>query len=244
MLDYTVVATQKTVSDLKRISLIFTISTQVLYIGYLIYALVLKLGFTWLNITLLSVSSLYFVFFLIVNGKSGKRIKEARKNLKHGYKIVKISASSFNLAVLLYSIYAFPEDVKPISVVLASLMTVVWVLQLVLELIVIFAERRTELFITALKADLETVTKPINSAQNFVRRIRGEEVIENTDEPTRIRKMLDQRVSERRAEKEVKKRDVKEKLVDFVFGKKRIKSDTSDNANETSNSEENEFAEK
>ena len=140
MLDYTIVATKKTVEDIKRFTLVFSILTQVLYIGYLVYALVLNLGFSWLNIPLLAVSVAYFVFYLVIRGKNGKKIKEAGKNIRHSFKFIKISAASFNLAVLLYSIWAFPEEVEPISIVFATLMTVVWVLQLVFELICIFAE--------------------------------------------------------------------------------------------------------
>jgi len=236
MLDYTVVAAEKTVSDIKRLSLIFTISTQLLYIGYLVYALIAKLGFTWINITLLSLCSAYFVFFLAVNKRQEKKIKEAKRSARHAYKFLKISVSSFNLIVLLYSIYAFPEEVKPISVVLASLMTVVWVLQLVIELLAIFAERRMKLFVTALKADFEVVTKPISNAQNFVKKIRGEEINENGDESSGMRKMLDERVADRRRGKNQRKRAAKQKLVDFVFGKKRL--------NSKDRSEENEFANK
>ena len=235
MLDYTIVATKKTVEDIKRFSLVFTVLTQLLYIGYLVYALVSGFGYTAVNITLLSISSAYFVFFLIANGKNGKRIKEAKKNARHTYKIIKIFAASFNLAVLLYSIWAFPEEVKPMSIVLATLMTVVWVLQLVTELVRVFAERRMNLFIEALKADLESVTKPIDNAKNFVRRLRGEEPIVNEDEPSRQRKMLDERVTEYRAEKREKKHKKIEKITDFVFGRNRA---------EESAEEENEFAEK
>ncbi len=236
MLDYTIVATQKTVDDIKKFSFIFAILTQALYIDYLIYATVTKLGFLWLNITLLAISSAYFIFFLIANGKKGKRIKEVKRSARHGFKVIKMTAASFNLGVLLYSIWAFPEEVQPISIVLATLMTVVLVLQLVLELISVFAEKRINLFITALKADLEVVTKPLTGAQNFVRKIRGEEPISNDGEPSSQRKMLDGRVAEYRAEKREKKREKKEKLIDFVFRRNRI--------SEKSEAEDNEFAKK
>ena len=236
MLDYTIVATKKTVDDIKRFTLVFSILTQILYIAYLAYALISDIGFTWLNIPLLAVSVAYFVFYLVIRGKNGKKIKEAGKNARHTFKFIKISAASFNLAVLLYSIWAFPEEVKPISIVFATLMTVALVLQLAGEAVSVFAERRMNLFVEALKADLEVVTKPLAGAQNFVRKIRGEEPIVNESEPTSQRKMLDEKVSEYRAEKQERKREKREKIVDFIFGRKRIE--------EKSESEENEFAEK
>ena len=236
MLDYTIVATKKTVEDIKRFALVFSILTQLLYIGYLVYALAIGLGFTWLNIPLLAVSLAYFVIYIVIRGKSGRRAKDVEWSARHSFKLIKISAASFNLAVLLYSIWAFPEEVKPIAIVFATLMTVVWVLQLVCELVSVFAEKRMALFMEALKADLEGVTKPIAGAQNFVRKLRGEEPVVNDNEPTRQRKMLDERVFEYRAEKREKKREKREKLIDFVFGRKRIE--------DKSESEENEFAEK
>ena len=76
MLDYTIVATKKTVDDIKRFTLVFSILTQILYIAYLAYALISNVGFTWLNIPLLAVSVAYFVFYLVIRGKNGKKIKE------------------------------------------------------------------------------------------------------------------------------------------------------------------------
>ena len=229
MLDYTVVAAKKTVDDIKRFAKIFAILTQALYIAYLVYALVIGAGFLPLNIALLAISVAYFVFYLLASGHSGKKIKGAKRSVGHTYKFIKISAASFNLAVLLYSIWAFPEEVKPISIVFATLMTVVWVLQLAIEIVSIFAERRIALFIEALKADLEIVTKPLNTAQNFVRKIRGDEPIENDVEPTRDRKMLDERVEEYRLQKREKRRGKKEKLVDYVFGKRGLKENDEEN---------------
>ena len=236
MLDYTIVATQKTVDDIKKFSFITALFTQALYIDYLIYAIIMGVGFIWLNIPLLVISSAYFIFFLAANGKSGKKIKSAKKSAAHGYKILKITAASFNLAVLLYSIWAFPDEVKPISIVLATLMTLVLVLNVFFEMLSVFAERRLNLFITALKADLELITKPVTGAQNFIRKIRGEEPIEDNSEPTGMRKMLDQRVEARRAERLVQRRDKREKFANFIFGKARLKS--------KSEADEYEFSEK
>lgn len=233
MLDYTVVAAQKTVNDVKKLSFIFTLLTQALYIDYLIYAVITKLGHLWINIPLLVISGAYFVFFLVANGKRGKKIKEVKRGAKHAYKVVRITAASFNLAVLLYSIYAFPAEVKPISIVFATLMTLIWVLGLVTELVSVFFEKRMKLFITALKADLEIVTKPINTAQNFVRKIRGEEACELSEEPTRERKILDEAVAARRSERLNKKRERAERFFTSFFKKKRGNS-----------KEEKEFSEK
>ena len=234
MLDYTIVATQKTVDDIKRFSFIFTLLTQALYIDYLIYAIITKVGYLWLNIPLLVISAAYFIFFLVASGKCGKKIKDVKANTKHAFKVVKITAASFNLAVLLYSIYAFPEEVEPISIVFATLMTVIWVLQLVTELMSVFFEKRMKFFITALKADLEVVTKPINSAQNFVRKIRGEDPVENRDAQTRERKILDEAVAVRRTERINKKREKISGVFSSVFKGRRKESEE----------EENEFAKK
>ena len=181
---------------------------------------------------LLSVSLAYFVFFIFANGKNTKKMKAAKKSVRHSYKIIKISASSFNLAVLLYSIYAFPSEVKPISIVLATLMTVLWVLQLVIELFSAFAESRVSLLLTALEADFEAFMRPLSNAQNFVRKIKGEELTQEREEPSHIRKMLDERVEERRADRKLSKLGKRKSVFDFVLRKKPHNNEEREDAKE------------
>lgn len=64
MLDYTKMAIKQTVSDLKKTDYIRNVATQIIYIIYLIYTLIVGTGILALNIVLLVISTSYFVFFL------------------------------------------------------------------------------------------------------------------------------------------------------------------------------------
>ena len=63
---------------------------------------------------------------------------------------------------------------------------------------------RINLFIEGLKADYETITKPVKTVGNFFKKMAGKE-IEEAPEPTKQRIILDQRVAEARAERQEKK---------------------------------------
>lgn len=63
MLDYTKMAIKQTVSDLKKTDYIRNVATQIIYIIYLIYTLIVGTGILALNIVLLVISTSYFVFF-------------------------------------------------------------------------------------------------------------------------------------------------------------------------------------
>ena len=64
MLDYTKMAIKQTISDLKKTDYIRNVATQIIYIIYLIYTLIVGTGYLALNIVLLVISTSYFVFFL------------------------------------------------------------------------------------------------------------------------------------------------------------------------------------
>ena len=59
MLDYTKMAIKQTVSDLKKTDYIRNVATQIIYIIYLIYTLIVGTGILALNIVLLVISSFF-----------------------------------------------------------------------------------------------------------------------------------------------------------------------------------------
>ena len=96
------------------------------------------------------------------------------------------------------------------------------------------------ILVTALKADLELVTKPLNSAQNFVRKLKGEEPREFSEDTSKVRRMLDEKVEERKREKENSKKSFK--ITDLVFKRRRLREAL--NNENYFEERENEFAEK
>ena len=204
MLEYTKAAIKQTADDFKKVDYVRNVVTQILYIAYLIYALIAGSGYLWANIPLFLLSVGYFVFFLIATQKrTEKKLKAVVKTVFTRCKqIIKF----FTLGLMVYGIWLTAENVTPLSLILSSLMIVGWVLQILFEIILKFFSNRINLIIEGLEADYENKTKPARNVGNFFKKITGQEV--EVKEPTKARLLLDKKVVEAR---ETKKREKVEK---------------------------------
>jgi hypothetical protein len=266
VLDYTKAICKKTVDDLDFALAAFRFATQGVYIAYLIYLLFTRSSIWYLHLTLLIISAAFFVFDIVTsidiksikatkvsffgNRKKRAKIYEAnrRRNLIRRIKfctshILKI----FVLSASLYPIISSPDTAHPISVMCTTVMALMWLLQVVFEILRLILENRGNLFIEALHADIEFVTKPVSAVKNAFKKITGQEVEEAAD-PTRARKYLDELVAARNAEKAEVKAAKKEKLSEWLdaklskFGRAPIEatgeiSDDADAQNEDAESE-------
>ena len=77
MFEYTQLILKKTINDIKRVYYICTLSTQVLYIAYLFYAVISASGTFITNLIMLIASSAYFVFFCLT--LSYEKLKKNKK---------------------------------------------------------------------------------------------------------------------------------------------------------------------
>lgn len=228
MLDYTKAAVAKIVDDLKRVGYIFNIVIQSLSIVYLVYAICVSAGILWANIALLTFSVVFFVFYLITHNKNGKQVRQIYKATKRACKWIKLSIRAFTLGIMMYSLYAATTHTTAVSVILTALMVVGWTLQVLLEIVLAFAESRFEILIAGIQADFENAIKPVQSVGNFLKKVTGQEV-EPDKEPTRARKILDKRVSEVRAERKKKKEEKRGFFSRFAKKNPEAASDESSN---------------
>ncbi len=222
MLDYTKAALRKTLDDFKKVDYVRNIITQLLYIGYLVYAVCTKVGFIWVDVALLALSVAYFVFFMVMT--EGKPLQPPKRGHKFGKKLFKRCKQLlklFNLGVMIYGVYFTTERVSPFAVILSVLMIVLWLLQIIFEVLIRILTSRAKLIIEGLEADYESIVKPVKSVGNFFKKIAGKEV-EPPKEKSKNRVWLDQKVEENRAEKKEKKRQEK---LDKKQAKKAAKSE-------------------
>ncbi len=212
MLDYTKAALKKTLDDFKIVDYIRNIVTQALYILYLVYAVCTKTGSIWVDIAMLVLCVAYFVFFMIMTkGKPLQPPAEAQKFVKSLFKWCKLLLKFFTLIIMLYGIYFTTEKPTPLSVILSALMIVLWVLQILFEVLVRIITSRAQLLIEGLEADYEELVQPVKSVGNFFKKITGQEV-DAPKEKSKRRLWLDRKVDENRAEKkEQKKKEKAEK---------------------------------
>ena len=190
MFKYTRAVLNETVSDLRFIWFLFCVATQIIYLAYLTYAVIAKVGLIYLNIPLLIISAIYLVVFLILHKKKDKKSKKARQISAHVKTIIKLAINAVALAVAIYGIYIASTNADGISIMFTTLMLIFWCAQVILEIIVAFFERKADQISWALTKDVEPITNAIDKIKNVVRWVSGKETVEKDALPTKAEEYL------------------------------------------------------
>ena len=209
MFDYTRMIIGQTVTDVKRVFYGYQVLAQLIYIAYLIYALIAGAGIWYANAALLLLSCGYFIFFLSTTdyGKTpdGKALK---RKVRTGYVWSKRFIRLFTIGMAVYDIVT-ADSSNSISTLLTALMIVSWMLEILLELIIRIIEVRFNLIKEAIEADVDELLKPIKTVGNFFKKATGQE-IPPEQEPSKKRKWLDKKLSEKREKAFIKKQQEQE----------------------------------
>ena len=214
MLTYTKAAGKKILQDLQKIALVCSVVTQLFYIFYLLYATWNDIGVFYIDLVLLILSCAYFGFFLY-NHNFGKK-KEIALTVKSIFKWSKRLIKLVNLGIMIYGIVYTATKPDALSIVLTALVAILWLVDLLLEIAVKVIKSWWQLFLEGIQADLEVITKPVNTVSNFFKKVTGKEV-EEPSPPTKRRLLLNRLV-------EKVKRDKREKKLETKY----LKSDTTD----------------
>lgn len=243
MFDYTKAIFYKTMSDLKLFARIWTIGTLGVYIAYLIYAIAANSGFLAANIILLVLSLLYFAFYIAVIIKDFELLKARRKLARKTYKYLKYVINSITLITALYSIWLSPYSVHPFKLLITVFMSIMLVVQLALEVSITIIEKRFNMFIEAFNADIEFVTKPVNTVKNVFKKITGQDVVtekERSGDRVYLDELVEQRRDAKSREKAVAKAERSEKIsawldsrISKISFKRKRKENTEDKKAET-----------
>ena len=204
MLNYTRAVINESIKDLKKFLFAFSLITQLLYVGYLLYAIIADLGLIYLNIVLGVISLAYLVFFVVTHGAEDKNVKRLAYITRHTKTIIKLVINAFTLAVAVYGIYISATNTNAISLMLTILMIVFWCVQVVLEVVVFFFEHKKNLFLAGLQKDIEPFANAVNAVGNVVRRVAGRETVEREPLPSSVESYLDKVLEKHRQEKNKK----------------------------------------
>ena len=194
MLKYTKATLNKIAQDFKRYYRIFKNGSLIFTSTYFIYALINKTGNFYANIVLATLFLGYTIFEIATRDKD---MKEARKNVKKGYKWTKLAIKALTLGAMLYGIYTASTNVTPLSIILATLMIILWILQFFLAIVIEIIESKINLFMIAIKEDFK---KP---------KIFGKRDEDEEQKPREII-ILDEQIEREEAEKAVQKQRLKE----------------------------------
>lgn len=214
MFDYTKVAIEKIVEDLKRLIKLFSIGMQIVTLAYFSSAIIFEIfdvcsiGNFYANCALLVLSLAYLTFDLIVaKRKDGFRL--AKKITTRTLKWTKIFIKGYTLGVTIYGIYTATASATPIAVILATLMIIIFVLQVLFEILTAIIVDKKDLLLDAWKQDIEDIKRPAVEVGNFFKRITGHEPIERT-KPNGNIKMLAKRIEKKREQKKAEKERLKQ----------------------------------
>ena len=196
MLDYTIVAVKKTVNDFKKILYCSTVVMQLFYIAYLVYATGTHRGFFAINIALLFLSVGYLGFFVYASqNEVGKGVKRVGKK---AYAYTKLVINLLSLGIMIFSLVSTAGNLTAVSLLFTVFMGILWVFQVLFQILVYIVESRARLIIDGLKIDFENIAKPVTATTNFFKKLTGKEIEEK--EPIKSREYLDELVQERKTE--------------------------------------------
>lgn len=219
MLKYTLAACRRIVNDLKLLAHIFTIVVQSFMIVYMTYSAIVNNGSRIINITLGAVTFLNLVVYLITYGRSSKKAKRVKGAVSKGYVIAKLSLNAVSLASIVYSIYVGASNVSSMTMVIAPLMIIMWVLQVALQVAKSYVENRVVLFVDGFQMDFELAFKLKVKANNLVHDFFGEDREDEVIISPKNRKILEEQAIADGLNKKNKRASSRRKFFDAVRSK-------------------------
>ncbi len=167
MFDYTKAAFKRIGYGVKLVINIIKIGSFALTMLYFGIMLALNLGHMWANIAMLVLTLFAFIFDLVTDKKK-KETKEARKTVKRVVAWSKIAIKTVTLGITIYGIYIASSTASPISIILATLMIILWVLQVVFQVIFNVIEDEASVILEGVKEDFKPITTAPKKIGEFV----------------------------------------------------------------------------
>ena len=128
MFDYTRDYIEVLKRDFKRADLAFSIINIIATIVYPIFAIIAKLGNLYINIAVLILALIYSGLQLFIG--DSKKLKMDRV-----YTWSRIALSTVALCINIYSIYVATTNVNGVAIILATIMTIFWILKVLVNLL-------------------------------------------------------------------------------------------------------------
>lgn len=192
MFRYTKAAIDIVIEDIKRYCVLFKFGSMLFTFIYFGYALYSKTGNIIVNSVLLGLFILYAFLDFFTHKKDFKPFK---KFIRRSYKGLKFITKTFSLGVMVYSIYNATTNVSSISIILATLMIVMWVLQLLFEIVIELFNDKKDLIVAGWSKDIENLKRPVTSVSNFIKKVKGEDIFDEEIEVSKEIKVLERKIS-------------------------------------------------
>jgi uncharacterized membrane protein YobD (UPF0266 family) len=195
MFDYTKTTIKNIEKDIKCLAFLCSITTQLIYMAYLIYALCTDRGVFTVNIILLVLSTIYLAFYIYANLQEFKA--KTKRIVRIIFKRCKQFIRVYTLGVMIYGLCITAGNASITSILLTVFMVLGFIADILFEILIRRIVKRSKMFVEAIKADFQEAN-PIHSFKNFFRKMTGKEVYE---EPSEERQILDEEVEQVRNER-------------------------------------------
>lgn len=193
MFKYTKAAGNILINDFKKIAKIFKWVSSIFTIVYLTYEIIYR-WFTQniIHPVYLVLLIAFFAFAVCDFFFEKYENKIAKKLAKRIYKWFTIGCRVFTLGMAVFEIYVTPAgETNGISVMLTTLLILLWVLSFASEIIVEIVTDRVEIMIYALYEDIDEIKRPFVAVTNFGKRITGQKVEQKPVDPIRDKAIND-----------------------------------------------------
>jgi len=198
MFKYTKASINIIIDDIKKFLKVFRVLSLLATTAYFVFQIVTKNGILWLNIVL---ASLFIIFTVLDFVFEKAKKKTVKKHLKRTYQWIKLLTGAFTLGFTIYEIYKAPAgSVNGVSIILATLMIILWIVKLITEILVEYIQARSEMVMVAYNEDVDTIKRPVNNVVNVVRKFTGKQVEEIKEDHSakrfKILNRLDRKIDE------------------------------------------------
>lgn len=216
MFKYTRAAFSLIIKRLNLFSKIFKWSLIIFSFVYFIHAIIFEIGNVIINSSLLVMLVGYTIFEI-----STRKIenKEMKKTVKRIYSLIKILVRALSLGGTIYGVYTSSTSVSSLTSIVLPLMIILWILQVLIELVSWTIDKYMDCIIEGAKKDLIEMKKVTDIAgfvatggiSTVVKKIKNEEqlsvndsVIEKLDKEIEIKKQ--NKIKLKAAKKELRKK--------------------------------------
>jgi hypothetical protein len=187
------------------------------YILIPIYAIVVESGILIINIAILIVSVVNFIYHILA--KKDRKSKKTKKIIKRIRTVLNIIENAAMLAISVYAIYVSAENVDFVSILLVVTSFLCLIFNLLFLFVDLYIGRWKDIIFSSVKMDFGGILKAYDTANEFFSKVKGEaepEKLFNVSEKmqTIISSKKDSFLKKLKDEKERKKAEKREKKTD------------------------------
>lgn len=218
MFEHTRASVDHILMELRRFVFGYRVTVQSVYIVYLLFAIFVPMGHLAVNIALLAIGVGYLIFTLIFDLGEERRVRQTRIRVRRWVNYTKLVLKAYALGVVIYTAAISLSHATPISLLMPALTSVLFLIQVIFEVVLYYVESRAQLLMDSMTMDLEPITKPVAQVGAFIKRVKGEEVEERPELGQKRRRFVQKALTafqkkkaKQKEELEVKRAEAREK---------------------------------